>query len=53
MEGIEIDKALEDLETRIERLRALYEQYFMGFEKIEPQTPRNSNTFGASRYAST
>ncbi|MFO0759658.1 MAG: MXAN_5187 C-terminal domain-containing protein [Byssovorax sp.] len=40
MEGIEIDKALEDLETRIERLRALYEQYFMGFEKIEPQTQR-------------
>ncbi|MEO7327739.1 MAG: MXAN_5187 C-terminal domain-containing protein [Minicystis sp.] len=40
MEGIEIEKALEDLETRIERLRALYEQYFMGIEKLEPQIPR-------------
>src|SRR6185436_16446746 len=40
MEGIEIEKALDDLETRIERLRALYEQYFMGIEKLEPQIPR-------------
>jgi hypothetical protein len=40
MDGSEIEKALEDLETRIERLRALYEQYFMGIEKLEPQIPR-------------
>ena len=36
----ELDVALEELETRVERLRALYEQYFMGFEKIEPAVPR-------------
>jgi hypothetical protein len=40
METPEIDKALEDIETRVERLRALYEQYFMGIEKLEPQIPR-------------
>ncbi len=40
MDGSEIEKALEDLETRIERLRALYEQYFMGIEKLEPQIPK-------------
>jgi hypothetical protein len=36
----ELDNALEELETRLERLRALYEQYFLGFEKIEPTVPR-------------
>jgi hypothetical protein len=36
----ELDIALEELETRLERLRALYEQYFLGFEKIEPQVAR-------------
>jgi carbamoylphosphate synthase large subunit len=36
----ELDLALEDLEVRLERLRALYEQYFLGFEKIEPQVAR-------------
>src|SRR5580698_10299004 len=40
METTEDERTLEDLETRIERLRALYEQYFMGIEKIEPQIPR-------------
>jgi hypothetical protein len=40
METPEIDRALEDIETRVERLRALYEQYFMGIEKLEPQIPR-------------
>src|SRR5580658_10805709 len=29
-----------DLETAVDRLRSLYEQYFMGFEKMEPQVPR-------------
>jgi hypothetical protein len=29
-----------DLETAVDRLRSLYEQYFMGFEKTEPQVPR-------------
>ena len=36
----ELDIALEELENRLERLRALYEQYFLGFEKIEPQVAR-------------
>ena len=36
----ELDVALEELESRLERLRALYEQYFLGFEKIEPQVAR-------------
>jgi hypothetical protein len=36
----ELDIALEELETRLERLRALYEQYFLGFEKIEPAVAR-------------
>jgi hypothetical protein len=36
----ELDIALEELETRLERLRALYEQYFLGFEKIEPSVAR-------------
>jgi hypothetical protein len=40
MEHGDIDHALEDLETRIERLRALYEQYFMGIEKLEPLVVR-------------
>ncbi len=36
----EIDLAISELETRLERLRALYEQYFMGIERIEPQVVR-------------
>src|SRR5688572_3357557 len=38
--GNELDVALEELEGRLERLRALYEQYFIGIEKIEPSVPR-------------
>jgi hypothetical protein len=40
LENAELDVALEELENRLERLRALYEQYFMGIERIEPQIPR-------------
>jgi hypothetical protein len=40
MDAAELDVALEELETRLERLRALYEQYFMGIEKIEPSIAR-------------
>ena len=40
MESSEIERELDELETRIERLRGLYEQYFMGIERIEPQIPR-------------
>lgn len=40
METAELDVALEELELRLERLRALYEQYFMGLERIEPGIAR-------------
>lgn len=40
MDAAELDIQLEELETRLERLRALYEQYFLGIEKIEPSVAR-------------
>jgi hypothetical protein len=40
MESAEIERELEELESRVERLRALYEQYFMGIEKLEPLIAR-------------
>jgi hypothetical protein len=40
VEPQEIDSALDELENRLDRLRSLYEQYFMGIEKIEPTVPR-------------
>src|SRR5688572_4830295 len=36
----DIDVALNELEARLERLRSLYEQYFIGIEKLEPSIPR-------------
>jgi hypothetical protein len=36
----ELEIALSELEERVDRLRALYEQYFMGYEKIEPSVQR-------------
>jgi hypothetical protein len=42
MDNKEQDIAITDLEIQIDRLRALYEQYFMGIEKIEPQVPRKT-----------
>jgi hypothetical protein len=36
----ELEASLSDLEQRVERLRALFEQYFMGIEKIEPSVLR-------------
>lgn len=39
-EEVDIDEVLTDLEHRVERLKILYEQYFMGIERIEPQTAR-------------
>ena len=36
MEPLELDTAIDELETRVERLRSLYEQFFMGIEKIAP-----------------
>ncbi|MCL2726402.1 MAG: hypothetical protein FWD69_18435 [Polyangiaceae bacterium] len=32
--------AIGQLEERVERVRILYEQYFLGFEKLEPTVPR-------------
>jgi hypothetical protein len=36
----ETEVLVAELETRLDRLRALYEQYFLGFEKLEPLVPR-------------
>jgi hypothetical protein len=36
----ELEIEIEELELRLDRLRALYEQYFIGIEKIEPLVPR-------------
>ena len=36
----EFDTALSELETRVDRLRALYENWFRGYEKMEPQVAR-------------
>jgi hypothetical protein len=40
MEAREFEETLNDLETRVDRLRALYENWFRGYEKIEPQVAR-------------
>jgi hypothetical protein len=40
LEAEELDFAIDELEIRLERLRALYEQYFLGIEKLEPQVAR-------------
>jgi hypothetical protein len=39
-EAIDIEKLVGDLEIAVDRLRSLYEQYFMGIEKLEPMVPR-------------
>jgi hypothetical protein len=36
----EVQELVEELEMRLDRLRALYDQYFMGLEKMEPGVPR-------------
>jgi hypothetical protein len=40
MDVQEFDTALSDLETRVDRLRALYENWFRGYEKLEPSVAR-------------
>ncbi len=40
MDTEELDAAIGELETRVERLRSLYEQYFLGIERIEPGVAR-------------
>lgn len=37
---VDIEEVITELEHKVERLKVLYEQYFMGIEKIEPQTAR-------------
>jgi hypothetical protein len=39
-EALDIEKLVGELEVNLDRLRALYEQYFMGLEKIEPMVVR-------------
>lgn len=36
----EYEAALADLETRLDRLKVLYEQWFQGLERLEPAIPR-------------
>lgn len=36
------ERMLEDAENRLERLRALYEQWFQGLERLEPTIPRKN-----------
>ncbi len=40
MDPAEISQLIGELEERVERLRALYDQYFMGIERLEPLTLR-------------
>ena len=38
----EIEQLINELEKDIDRLHALYNQYFMGIEKVEPSIPRKN-----------
>ncbi|MBI2395904.1 MAG: hypothetical protein HYV09_40445, partial [Deltaproteobacteria bacterium] len=40
MNAEELTEAVEELDSRLERLRVLYEQYFQGIEKIPPSIPQ-------------
>ncbi len=40
MDAAELEKNITDFEEKLDRLRSLYEQYFSGIEKLEPQVPR-------------
>jgi hypothetical protein len=40
MNAKEFEEQLSDLEARLDRLKGLYEQYFQGFERLEPMIPR-------------
>jgi hypothetical protein len=39
VDSAEIETLVGELETRVDRLRSLYEQYFMGIEKMPPAVP--------------
>ena len=41
---VDIAEVLKELELKVERLKVLYEQYFMGIEKMEPQVARKEVT---------
>lgn len=41
---VDLDELLKELANKIERLKTLYEQYFMGIEKMEPQVARKEVT---------
>ncbi|MBI5489824.1 MAG: hypothetical protein HY905_20990 [Deltaproteobacteria bacterium] len=41
MDAQEYAAQVDDLEKKLERLRALYEQYFMGIERLEPSIMRH------------
>lgn len=43
-EEVDVEEVLGDLEHKVERVKILYEQYFMGIEKIEPRTARKEIT---------
>jgi hypothetical protein len=40
LDPVQIAQLIGELEERVERLRALYDQYFMGIERLEPLTLR-------------
>ncbi|HEY2514695.1 MAG TPA: hypothetical protein VGI39_27710, partial [Polyangiaceae bacterium] len=40
MEQSEVELLVGELETRIDRLRSLYDMYFMGIERLEPLVPK-------------
>jgi hypothetical protein len=40
LELAEIEGLVAELESRLDRLRSLYDQYFMGIERLEPSVPR-------------
>jgi hypothetical protein len=42
--SLDIAEVLKELELKIDRLKVLYEQYFMGIEKMEPQVSRKEVT---------
>jgi hypothetical protein len=40
MDSQEYERQLNDLENKLDRLRALYDQYFTGIERLEPLIPK-------------
>jgi len=40
VEAADIERLVGELEVAVDRLRSLYDQYFMGIEKIEPSVVR-------------